>query len=120
MLQVDGVSKEPTPSVLVDEFGDSSINLRLWFWVDSKSNWRKTRSDVARVLKINFDKVGISIPFPIRTVYQPDVEKVEAEREKLMQKNFGQFDKIHTKDSIFVPVEKSGDEKNGSEFLAGN
>lgn len=117
MLSVNGVAKEPTPSVLVDEFSNSSINLRLWFWVDSRSNWRITRSEVARVLKINFDKVGISIPFPIRTVYQPNVEKVEAEREKLMEKNFREFDKIHPKGSTFVPIEKSGDEKDGSEFL---
>lgn len=120
MLSVHGVSKEPVPSVLIDEFSDSSINLRLWFWVDSRSNWRITRSEVARLLKINFDKVGINIPFPIRTVYQPNAEKAEAERSKLMEKNFNEFDKIHPKGSTFVPVEKSGDEKDGSEFLAEN
>ncbi|MDP4007780.1 MAG: mechanosensitive ion channel family protein [Candidatus Peregrinibacteria bacterium] len=117
MLQIEGVLKEPTPSVLVDEFSNSSINLRLWFWVDSRSNWRHTRSEVARVLKMNFDKVGISIPFPIRTVYQPDVEKVEAERSQLMESNFGEFDKIHPNETVQVPIKEDGEEKIGSEFL---
>ncbi len=118
-LQVGGVSKEPTPSVLVDEFSDSSINLRVWFWVDSRSDWRATRSEVAKQMKINFDKVGINIPFPIRTVYQPDADKEERASAKLMEAHFAEFDKIHPKaHTERVPIKPSGEEKSGSEFLA--
>jgi len=120
MLSVPGVSKEPTPSVLVDEFSDSSINLKLWFWVDSNSNWRNTRSEVARQLKVSFDKVGINIPFPIRTVYQPDPEKEDAARAKLMDAHFGEFDKIHPRKTEPVPVKTTGEEKSGREFLESN
>ena len=121
MLQVAGVSKEPTPSVLVDEFSDSSINLKLWFWVDSRSNWRDTRSEVARQLKVNFDKVGINIPFPIRTIYTPDADAEDAKRTQLMNAHFADFDKVHPHTQTgSVPVRKSGEEKSGSEFLASN
>ena len=120
-LQVAGVSKEPTPSVLVDEFSDSSVNLRVWFWVDSRSNWRSTRSEVATQMKINFDKVGINIPFPIRTVYQPDADRADNERAKLMEAHFDEFDKIHPKSQRqSLPIKPSGEEKSGSEFLETN
>ncbi|MBI5754796.1 mechanosensitive ion channel family protein, partial [Candidatus Peregrinibacteria bacterium] len=38
------IVQEPKPAVLVSEFGESSINLVLRFWVDSRSNWWEIRS----------------------------------------------------------------------------
>lgn len=63
------VLKEPGPSVLLHEFGDSSINLCLRFWVESHANWLNIKSEVIIYIKKAFDKAGINIPFPIRTLY---------------------------------------------------
>lgn len=59
---------KPEPLILVDEFGDSSISIKIRFWVESNSNWQAIRSNLANKVKNAFDELGISIPFPIRTL----------------------------------------------------
>ena len=59
---------KPTSQVIVDEFGDSSINLIIRFWIDSHDNWVEIRSNLANKIKKSFDEVGVNIPFPIRTL----------------------------------------------------
>lgn len=63
----DVVSKPPS-MVLVNEFADSSINLRLFFWIESKKNWQMIRSNVAYRIRKALKEAGINIPFPIRTL----------------------------------------------------
>ena len=57
------------------EFGDSSINFQVRFWIDanSKLSILEARSKAIKVVKKAFDKEGINIPFPIRTVYMNQV-----------------------------------------------
>lgn len=52
------------------EFGDSSINFLCRFWVDSKNALQKLKAKSNAIIEIKkaFDKEGISIPFPIRTL----------------------------------------------------
>jgi small-conductance mechanosensitive channel len=72
-----GVLIDPAPAILLSEFGDSSIDFLIRFWVDSHSKWVKTKSDVIKLIKQNFDAEGIGIPFPIRTlVFDKDTEDV--------------------------------------------
>ena len=59
---------KPEPLVLVDEFGDSSINIKVLFWIESTKNWMKIRSNLANRIKKTFNELGINIPFPIRTL----------------------------------------------------
>ncbi|MBN2307004.1 mechanosensitive ion channel [Candidatus Peregrinibacteria bacterium] len=59
---------KPEPLILVDEFGDSSINIMIRFWVESSANWQKIRSNLANRIKKAFDEVGVNIPFPITTL----------------------------------------------------
>jgi small conductance mechanosensitive channel len=59
---------KPESTVLIDEFGDSSINLIARFWVESNANWLDIRSNLAHRIKKAFDEVGVNIPFPIRTL----------------------------------------------------
>jgi len=53
------------------EFGDSSINFQVRFWVDAKAkmNILEARSKAIKVIKKAFDKNDIDIPYPIRTVH---------------------------------------------------
>ena len=64
----DNIVPKPESQVLVDEFGDSSINLIVRFWIDSHDNWLEIRSNLANKIKKAFDEVGVNIPFPIRTL----------------------------------------------------
>jgi len=59
---------KPEPMVLVDEFGDSSINIKVLFWIESSNNWMKVRSNLANRIKKTFNELNINIPFPIRTL----------------------------------------------------
>lgn len=53
-----------------DEFGGSSINFKIRFWVNFKTNpdfW-SARSDAIMAISKKFDENDITIPFPIRTL----------------------------------------------------
>jgi small conductance mechanosensitive channel len=63
--------KSEDPSIFWTEFGDSSINFILNIWVKfstSEINFIPARNEAILSLKKAFDKEGITIPFPIRTV----------------------------------------------------
>ena len=64
------------------EFGDSSINFQLRFWVNARQKKTATeaKSDAIILLKNAFDKAKIDIPFPTRTMITAStpVEQVSA------------------------------------------
>ncbi|WP_062055386.1 mechanosensitive ion channel family protein [Aquimarina longa] len=55
------------------EFGDSSINYELRFWINSTSALEvaKAKSETMMLMKEAYDKNNINIPFPIRTLDLP-------------------------------------------------
>jgi len=56
--------------VFFEEFGASSINFELRFWLNmaEQKNYLNYKSNAIIALKKHFDKNDISIPFPIRTL----------------------------------------------------
>lgn len=52
------------------EFGDSSINYLCRFWIDAESMLEKMKAKTKAIIEIKkaYDKAGINIPFPIRTL----------------------------------------------------
>jgi small conductance mechanosensitive channel len=52
------------------EFGGSSINFEVRFWQDITNllEYKAKKSEAIKVIKQTFDKAGINIPFPIRTI----------------------------------------------------
>lgn len=90
------VLQDPGPNILLDSFGDSSINFFVRFWVESRSNFLKIKSEVIHLIKKHFDEAGIVIPFPIRTLvvdrdteaavlptYPLSAEEMQAHQKKL-------------------------------------
>lgn len=64
------------PFVRVTECGDFAVNLRLYFWSEDAWTAWKMGYDLTEEIKKEFDKKGIEIPFPYRTiVYKKDLEK---------------------------------------------
>ena len=59
------------------DFGNSSIDFLLRFWVDAQENLTalEVKSEAVMTIKETFDKNGINIPFPIRTVIQQNITK---------------------------------------------
>lgn len=66
------VLTEPEPLVLVENLGPSTVNLRVYFWLDgSRHSWLKVKSSVIRQVKRAFQESGISLPDEAREVTFP-------------------------------------------------
>ncbi|MEO5816367.1 MAG: mechanosensitive ion channel family protein [Gemmatimonadaceae bacterium] len=66
------VLQDPEPSVLAQSLGASTVNLRVYFWIDGKQNsWLKVRSSVIRLVKREFQQHGISMPDSAREIIFP-------------------------------------------------
>jgi small conductance mechanosensitive channel len=56
----------------VDSLGRSTVNLRVYFWLNGRTHsWLKVRSSVIRLVKHAFQKHGISMPDEAREVVFP-------------------------------------------------
>ena len=65
VMQEEGHS----PFVRVVEFGDSSINIRLYAWVHHLDDQWRVASELKENIFHTFNKVGIEIPFPQHVVH---------------------------------------------------
>jgi small conductance mechanosensitive channel len=66
------VLTEPEPLVLVENLGPSTVNLRVYFWLDGgQHSWLKVKSSVIRLVKRAFKDSGISLPDEAREVTFP-------------------------------------------------
>lgn len=66
------VLQEPEPLVLVENLGPSTVNLRVYFWLDgSRHSWGKVKSSVIRLVKRAFQDAEISLPDEAREVTFP-------------------------------------------------
>lgn len=64
------VLPENDVELFYQNFGDSSIDFQIRFWIaaDSNKQYQSARSQAIMAIKKAFDKEDISIPFPIRTM----------------------------------------------------
>jgi small conductance mechanosensitive channel len=65
--------KEPEPFIGVASLGDSSVNITTRVWTQTANFW-PLRFDMTRRIKEAFDAGGITIPFPVRTIYTAKAE----------------------------------------------
>lgn len=70
--------------VNVVELGESSVNLRMNVWFKDRSVAYSSGCEIREAIKKRFDKEGIEIPYPYRTiVYKTDLEKEKKATGKL-------------------------------------
>ncbi len=67
-LESDGVLKDPEPESYFVSFGDSALNMTLFFWVEEYSALFSVTDRVNTRIISCFRERGIEIPFPVRTV----------------------------------------------------
>ncbi len=79
------VLHEPEPLVLADNLGKSTVDMKVYFWLNgNEHSFIKVRSSVIRLVKRAFQKHGISMPDEAREVVFPEgvpvtmVERKEA------------------------------------------
>lgn len=81
--QLDEVLEEPPPEVLVYEFAESSVNLRVFWWTapPNRLHMLRTRDRVLRAIKSRLTENGIDLPFPTRQLlFHDQTEESDGDR----------------------------------------
>lgn len=72
----DKQNNVPAVIVRIINLADWSVNLRAYIWSENSPSGFVMKCDLRKSVKERFDKEGIEIPFPYRTiVYKSDLEK---------------------------------------------
>jgi small-conductance mechanosensitive channel len=67
-LEIESVLRDPVPEAYFASFGDSALNMSLFFWVGEYGNLFATTDKINTLIIRRFRENNIEIPFPIRTV----------------------------------------------------
>ena len=111
------VSKKPQPFVTLDQFAEYSINLKLWIWLKNALDREQVRSDLLESIKDRFDREGVEIPFPYRTVvYKKEIPAegklvdpssyVDVRRYPSVGKEYFEFGDWHEKNRTLKEIEQ--------------
>ncbi len=65
----NAVSKNPGPFVRFEDFGNSSLDFKIYFWSSNTFGVENTKSDLRFSINKAFRENGIQIPFPQRDVH---------------------------------------------------
>lgn len=66
---VPGLLQDPAPAVIFSTFGDSAIEFSAYYWIDTDVAGLGSAQDAGvKAIKNAFEREGIEIPYPIRTV----------------------------------------------------
>lgn len=63
------ISSQPKPFVRFNNFGDSSLEFQVYFWVKDSFWVENTKSEIRYAIDDEFRKNGVQIPFPQRDVH---------------------------------------------------
>lgn len=78
--RTDEEKEKNVPSVIVRllDFGDSSVNLRAQVWSENPGKGFELKCDINKSIKERFDREGVEIPFPYRTIVYKEAKKKES------------------------------------------
>ena len=68
-IQNKNISAMPQPFVRFNDFGDSSLDFQVFFWVKEPFLVENTKSELRYAIDDGFRKNGVQIPFPQRDVH---------------------------------------------------
>jgi len=67
---IPGMQSEPPPNVIFQNFGSSTFDLSIFFWIDtSQTNVAAAKDAGLNAIKLAFDQAQIDMPYPAQTVY---------------------------------------------------
>ncbi len=69
VLDHEKILKIHGPRVLMDNFGDSSVDFRVLFWVETIDIWIDMRAEIMAAIYKAFQENEIEIPYPKRDLY---------------------------------------------------
>ncbi len=77
-----GIAPEPKPRVYLKNFGDSSIEYEIKFWLEDHSTYYEVCDSIRTNVWYSLRRHGIKIPFPIRTV---QIERPSKDKQQEVQ-----------------------------------
>jgi len=67
---IPGLNSDPSPEVRFTNFGSSTFDLTIFFWIDTSQTGVAAAKDAGlEAVKAAFEKTQIEMPFPVQTVY---------------------------------------------------
>jgi len=67
---VPGLQSDPSPEVRLQNFGSSTLDLIVYYWIDTSQTNVTAAKDVGlEAIKHAFEQAKIDMPFPVQTVY---------------------------------------------------
>lgn len=70
----EGVMENPEPLVFLFQFGDSSVNFRVFFWLTDLALAGQLQHDVLAAIYENLQKAGVGFPYPQRDLHIRSVD----------------------------------------------
>lgn len=67
------IYQTPEPAILVQNFGDNSVDIKLLFWTDMNI-WFGLRAEIFKEVYNKLNEAGISIPFPQRDLHLKTID----------------------------------------------
>ncbi|MBN2349835.1 MAG: mechanosensitive ion channel [Bacteroidales bacterium] len=67
--EIHEISKIPAPFVRFEDFGDSSLDFKLYFWTSNTFYVENVKSDIRFAINRKFRENNVQIPFPQRDVH---------------------------------------------------
>ena len=110
--ECDFIIKKEETAVFAESFGDSSVNLLVWLWIDypGETGFMQARHKALATIKTALEQANILIPFPIRTL---DFGDKGGEKLNTMWKKKANIDSNDTGDTESeTPNENSAEGKN--------
>lgn len=80
VAEIDGVLEKPSPDLIVEGLGSSSVDLKVRVWIHHADREQATHFGVAEASKKALDAAGIQIPFPHLQLFVDQVESRVWER----------------------------------------
>ena len=112
MNEKDYVINKDETNVYAESFGDSSVNLLLWFWIryPGEPNYMEVRHDAIVTIQRALNEADILIPFPIRTL---DFDARGGEKLNAMLSTSNFSDKSRERESGESQVKKDSADQPG-------
>ena len=74
-LEAENVLSDPLPDAYFVSFGDSALNMSLFFWVEEYATLFATTDRVNSLIIKRFREKNIEIPFPVRTIIMDGINR---------------------------------------------
>jgi small conductance mechanosensitive channel len=109
------IVKKPGPSVIVSNYGDSTIDLTARFWIGSRDGWFKVKSEMMHKMLEEIQAAGIVVPFNITHIEnEQDTAEYVKQMNEIAKKRVEEMKEAKLSKAIQEDAAKSAASGNGN------